>query len=79
MLESIGLTCALGSCSAYLKQQEAEIAAFKKEESLALPQDLNYWEMPSLSVEERQKLASARPITLGTSPVGAFCRGEVLT
>jgi hypothetical protein len=51
--------------SAYLKQQEAEIAAFKKEESLVLPPDLDYSEMASLSIEERQKLAAARPTTLG--------------
>jgi hypothetical protein len=48
-----------------LKQQEAEIAAFKKEESLILPADLDYSEMASLSIEERQKLAAARPTTLG--------------
>lgn len=53
--------------SAYLKQQEAEIAAFKKEESLVLPADLDYSEMASLSIEERQKLAAARPTTLGAA------------
>jgi len=51
--------------STYLKQQQAEIEAFKKEENIALASDLNYWEMGSLSIEERQKLDAARPATLG--------------
>jgi len=53
--------------STYLKQQQAEIEAFKKEENIALASDLNYWEMGSLSIEERQKLDAARPATLGAA------------
>jgi tRNA U34 5-carboxymethylaminomethyl modifying enzyme MnmG/GidA len=63
--------------SAYLKQQEAEIAAFKKEESLTLPADLDYSEMASLSTEERQKLDAARPTTLGKD-LFTFCMADAM-
>ncbi len=49
----------------YLQRQEADIAALKREESLALPQNLDYSAMPSLSAELRQKLISVKPATLG--------------
>ena len=49
----------------YLHRQEADIVAFKKDESLALPADLNYAHVKGLSNEVRQKLIDARPRTLG--------------
>jgi tRNA uridine 5-carboxymethylaminomethyl modification enzyme len=48
----------------YLQRQEADIAALRKEEQLALPSGLDYAAMPSLSAELRQKLATVRPATL---------------
>ncbi len=51
--------------SGYLNRQEADIIAFKKDESLALPADLDYAAIPGLSNEVRTKLIAARPATLG--------------
>jgi tRNA uridine 5-carboxymethylaminomethyl modification enzyme len=49
----------------YLARQEAEIRAFRRDESLALPRDLDYAAIATLSNEMRQKLAAIRPATLG--------------
>ena len=49
----------------YLQRQEADIAALRKEDQLALPPGLDYAAMPSLSAELRQKLDRVRPATLG--------------
>lgn len=49
----------------YLHRQEADIVAFKKDESLALPPHLDYAAITGLSNEVRQKLIDARPATLG--------------
>ncbi len=51
--------------SGYLGRQQADIIAFKKDESLALPADLDYAAIPGLSNEARAKLIAARPATLG--------------
>ncbi len=51
----------------YLGRQEADILAFRKDESLRLPADLPYAEIPALSHEVRLKLAEARPATLGAA------------
>ena len=51
--------------SGYIRRQEADIAALRKEDHLALPDGLNYLAMPSLSVELRQKLTRVKPATLG--------------
>ncbi|MFQ5564275.1 MAG: tRNA uridine-5-carboxymethylaminomethyl(34) synthesis enzyme MnmG [Parvularculaceae bacterium] len=49
----------------YLHRQEADIVAFRRDESLALPADLDYGDIRGLSNEVRIKLAEARPLTLG--------------
>jgi tRNA uridine 5-carboxymethylaminomethyl modification enzyme len=54
-----------GLYQGYLARQEAEIRAFRRDESLALPADLDYAAIATLSTEIRQKLASIRPATLG--------------
>ncbi len=51
--------------SGYLDRQSADIAAFRRDESLALPDDLDYREVAGLSTEAAQKLARIRPATLG--------------
>ncbi|WP_411819267.1 tRNA uridine-5-carboxymethylaminomethyl(34) synthesis enzyme MnmG [Hyphococcus formosus] len=51
--------------SGYLHRQEADIVAFKKDESLALPADLDYAAIKGLSNEVRNKLVEAKPTTLG--------------
>jgi tRNA uridine 5-carboxymethylaminomethyl modification enzyme len=49
----------------YIDRQRADIEAFRRDEGLALPADLDYEAVPSLSHEARQKLARIRPATLG--------------
>ena len=49
----------------YLGRQEADILAFRRDEALALPADLDYGAIVGLSNEIRQKLAAIRPATLG--------------
>lgn len=51
----------------YMERQEADILAFRKDEALALPADLDYAKVGSLSNEVRQKLEAARPETLGAA------------
>ena len=49
----------------YIDRQEREIAKHAKQESLRLPEDIDYALVDGLSNEARQKLKAARPITLG--------------
>ncbi|HVZ54203.1 MAG TPA: tRNA uridine-5-carboxymethylaminomethyl(34) synthesis enzyme MnmG, partial [Pseudolabrys sp.] len=49
----------------YLSRQTADIAAYRRDESFVLPEDLDYAALPGLSNEVRQKLATQRPRTIG--------------
>ncbi len=49
----------------YLDRQAADAEAFRREEALLLPADLDYAAVGGLSHECREKLAAARPATLG--------------
>jgi len=49
----------------YLDRQEADILAFRRDESRALPADLDYAAVNGLSTEARVKLEAIRPATLG--------------
>ena len=51
----------------YTDRQQQDIDAFRKEESLILPSDLDYAEIGTLSTEVRQKLERVRPATLGAA------------
>ncbi len=51
----------------YLERQQADIDAFRRDEELALPDDLDYGAIGGLSNEMRQKLSAARPPTLGAA------------
>jgi tRNA uridine 5-carboxymethylaminomethyl modification enzyme len=51
----------------YLERQDADIRAFRRDESLTLPAALDYDTVGSLSAEVRQKLQAARPATLGAA------------
>jgi tRNA uridine 5-carboxymethylaminomethyl modification enzyme len=53
--------------SGYLERQARDIAAFRRDEALLLPDDLDYAAVGSLSAEIRGKLAAARPATLGAA------------
>lgn len=49
----------------YITRQEDEISRQMRQETLKLPEDMNYGEIIGLSNEVRQKLAQARPATVG--------------
>ncbi len=49
----------------YLDRQEADILAFRRDEALTLPQELDYTAVCGLSAEARQKLSAIRPATIG--------------
>jgi tRNA uridine 5-carboxymethylaminomethyl modification enzyme len=49
----------------YLDRQAADIAAYRRDESFELPDDLDYAALPGLSNEVRQKLQMLRPRTVG--------------
>ena len=51
----------------YVERQEADIAAFRRDEALRLPGDLRFDTVGGLSHEMRQRLAAARPATLGAA------------
>lgn len=49
----------------YIDRQQREIAKHAKQESLRLPQDIDYSRVDGLSNEARQKLEATRPVTIG--------------
>ncbi len=51
----------------YLGRQDADIRAFRRDEALQIPGDLDFGSIPGLSNEVRDKLAEARPATLGAA------------
>ena len=48
----------------YLRRQEADIAALRRDERIAIPPDFDYAALSGLSIEVRQKLERHRPATL---------------
>ncbi|RME63193.1 MAG: tRNA uridine-5-carboxymethylaminomethyl(34) synthesis enzyme MnmG, partial [Alphaproteobacteria bacterium] len=53
--------------AAYVTRQDADVAAFRRDEAVRLPADLDYGAIVGLSNEVRGKLAQARPATLGAA------------
>ena len=49
----------------YLKKQKADILAFKRDENLIIPENLNYDDFSGLSNEIKSKLKKIRPKTMG--------------
>ena len=49
----------------YLKKQSHDIAAFKKDEAISIPIDIDYEKFDSLSNEIKSKLKTIKPKTLG--------------
>ncbi len=49
----------------YLSRQAADIATFRRDEALVIPDRLDYARLPGLSNEVRLRLAAIRPRTLG--------------
>ncbi|MGB5165266.1 MAG: tRNA uridine-5-carboxymethylaminomethyl(34) synthesis enzyme MnmG [Woeseiaceae bacterium] len=51
--------------SGYIERQQREIEKHAKQESLRLPEDIDYASVSGLSNEARQRLQQTRPVTLG--------------
>jgi len=51
--------------SGYLEKQEADIIAFRKDENLIIPKDIDYSKLSGLSNEVKSKFKLIRPKTLG--------------
>ncbi|HWK87232.1 MAG TPA: tRNA uridine-5-carboxymethylaminomethyl(34) synthesis enzyme MnmG [Xanthobacteraceae bacterium] len=49
----------------YLERQAEDVARFRQEEALAIPDALDYDNIPGLSLELRHKLGTVRPRTIG--------------
>ena len=49
----------------YLKKQKADILAFKRDENLIIPDNLNYDSFSGLSNEVKSKFKQIRPKTMG--------------
>ena len=66
--------------SGYMDRQNVEIETLRREEYFAIPNDIDYFAIPSLSMELRQKLNRVKPETLGQAqridgmtPAGLAC------
>jgi tRNA uridine 5-carboxymethylaminomethyl modification enzyme len=53
--------------ASYIERQDSDIQAYRRDEALRLPADLDYGTVGSLSTEAREKLEGARPVTLGAA------------
>ena len=51
--------------SGYLEKQEADIVAFRRDESLVIPDNIDYGKLSGLSTEIKSKFMLIRPKTLG--------------
>ena len=49
----------------YLDRQAQDVASYRRDEAIELPDDLDYSALAGLSNEVRQKLAARRPRTIG--------------
>ncbi|MGE0665273.1 MAG: tRNA uridine-5-carboxymethylaminomethyl(34) synthesis enzyme MnmG [Sphingomonadales bacterium] len=56
-----------GRYAGYMERQDADVIAFRKDESLVLPAGLDYGAVGGLSNEVRDKLTRTRPATLGAA------------
>jgi tRNA uridine 5-carboxymethylaminomethyl modification enzyme len=50
--------------ASYVRRQELDVEALRKDEALRIPAELDFSSLPGLSTEVRQKLARHRPATL---------------
>jgi tRNA uridine 5-carboxymethylaminomethyl modification enzyme len=56
-----------GLYTSYLARQEADIAAFRRDEALHIPPDMVFRGIAGLSTEVTDKLTRSRPVTLGAA------------
>ncbi len=54
-----------GHYSGYLKKQHADILAFKRDENLVIPDNINYDDISGLSIEVKDKFIKIKPKTMG--------------
>ena len=59
--------CIEAKYQGYLKRQEADIAAFRKDEALKIPEDVDYKKIGGLSNEVVMRFERVRPATLGAA------------
>ncbi|WP_342279057.1 tRNA uridine-5-carboxymethylaminomethyl(34) synthesis enzyme MnmG [Candidatus Tisiphia endosymbiont of Myopa tessellatipennis] len=59
--------CIESRYSSYLTRQNADIQLFKEEELELLDDDIDYFKIPSLSTEVREKLHHHKPATIGAA------------
>ena len=64
IIEQIEIECRY---SGYLDRQSLDIESYQKEEGMAIPADMDYTSIPSLSNELRNKLSRNRPHTIGAA------------
>jgi len=51
----------------YLERQQGDIEAFRKDEAMLIPDDVDFSGIPGLSTEMQEKFREARPATLGAA------------
>ncbi|OQC72382.1 MAG: tRNA uridine 5-carboxymethylaminomethyl modification enzyme MnmG [Candidatus Cloacimonetes bacterium ADurb.Bin003] len=51
--------------SGYLNRMEEEIQKFQNAETIAIPEEMDYFSIPSLAYEAREKLSKIRPKNIG--------------
>lgn len=51
----------------YLDRQRQDVEAFRKDEALVIPEEIDFDSIPGLSNEMREKFKTARPATLGAA------------
>jgi len=56
-----------GTYAGYVERQDSDIRAYRREEAMELPADLDYDAIGSLSTEVRTKLKAARPASLAAA------------
>lgn len=56
-----------GRYQGYLARQEADIEAFRKDEALKIPDNIDYSQIGGLSIEIQMRLNKARPATIGVA------------
>jgi tRNA uridine 5-carboxymethylaminomethyl modification enzyme len=49
----------------YIRRQLEQVARLEQFEAMPLPESFNYWDIPGLSHEIREKLTHIQPATLG--------------
>jgi tRNA uridine 5-carboxymethylaminomethyl modification enzyme len=65
--------------AAYVDRQDQDVESFRRDESLALPVDLDFAEVGGLSNEMVERLTRARPVTLGQAARVAGVTPSALT